>query len=211
MINHQELRIKVCFLVESTYKMEQWGDDIWLMAKRTLESFRETHPFADIEAASVEYKDFGDPDQLSCTFFSGAESFLTTFSDVRMNMQTAQFSPDETTDVAGGVRMVMDSLDWSGADIKLLYHIGVSPSHGRRFHNGLADRFLNGDPRGFNVLEDMRTLALMGIHYMFLRISPDTDTMLHVFRQVYVGPRFEVSEFEDEFSQSSDEPDSAGE
>lgn len=209
----QEFRIKVCFLVESTYRMDGWADHIWEFAEDTLKDLQKKHPYADIEAASVEYKDYGDPDQVSCTLFTDVTTFLTVFSELRLNMNIAQFNQDEAEDVAGGLHAAANTLNWRDADVKLLYHIGMSPCHGAQFHDeSISDNYPAGDPQGLDPLHELQLLVAAGVQYWFVRISSDTDIMVDQFQAAYGDGVFYVMDVpdEDETSQS-DGPDSVGE
>jgi hypothetical protein len=50
------------------------------------------------------------------------------------------------------------------------------------------DKYPGGDPFGRNLLDDIHTLSLHRVHYMFVRISGRVDTMLEAFHQVYQEP-----------------------
>lgn len=42
---------------------------------------------------------------------------------------------DEAEDVLGGMQQALTELDWSGARVKVLFHVGDSPHHGALFHD----------------------------------------------------------------------------
>lgn len=194
------LKIKLAFLIETTSAMTDCLEDVTYEIESILNQIKFYNPTADIQVASVCYRDYRDSDQLGFQSFCSPEKFMELLEEESLYDQScvASFSPDDVADVAGGLRVLRTGLDWENADIRLLHHFAISPPHGEKFHNSKRhDSFPQGDPNGLNPLEDMYEFSRDIFHYTFHRIDSEVDTMLEQFDQVYTGPgKFEVKQLE---------------
>lgn len=184
------LKIKLCFVVETTFKMTDYLQDVQDNMADVLDYVCRTNPDADIEVAAVYYRDYNDADRICSTFFTTPEKFLSHDPNLVEESKVFWWSENDAADVALGLNEVRNVGDWSDADVKLLYHYGVSPAHGRQFHGpGISDLFPEGCKMGLDLLALVRRFTEESFTYTFFRITPAVDLMLALFREVYsTGP-----------------------
>jgi hypothetical protein len=87
---------------------------------------------------------------------------------------------EEPEDVLGGLNAAMTKMTWRDG-IRVIFHIGDAPPHGRLFSN-LRDDYPDGDPTGLtaeNVLEKMRSAET---YYFFVKLTNKTDEMIRIFK-----------------------------
>jgi hypothetical protein len=146
-------------------------------------------PSAEVIPSAVLYRDVDDPDNCVLYPFMPASDFLEHFPNLERESQVACFSKSDAADVAGAVHCARH-LDWSDATVSLVVHCGITPPHGRMFNDveDRYDQYPGEDPFGNNLLDDMKELSKMRVHYMFVRISERVDTMLELMHQVYDLP-----------------------
>jgi hypothetical protein len=191
------MKIKICFIVETTYSMASYLHDVQYSMEETLNGIRFYNPNADISVALVTYRGFNDPDQIGIRDWRSDEEFWDNWTDLKDDSLVAWFSETETADVAGGVNNAV-SLDWSEANTRLVFHYGISVAHGDKFHGpDIYDRFPKGDPRGYDLLADVYTFSYMSCEYTFFRIDSRVDTMLTLMDEAYtMGGKFVVEQLE---------------
>ena len=66
-------------------------------------------------------------------------------------------------------------LSESQSTTKLVVLLGDAPAHGRKFHNGVRDRFEDGDPNGRDPCEYMERFARHHVDFSFVQINSSTD------------------------------------
>jgi len=182
------LNIKICFVVETTFKMTPYLRDVQASMDDIVDDICFRNPHAHIQVGAIYYRDYNDADRIGFTDFLSVEGFFNLPIDLEDESRTWYWSENDTADVALGLSKV-NSLSWDDADEKLIFHYGVSPAHGRQFYGpGVSDLFPHGCPSGHNLLGIVHQLSVDGFDYMFLRISPIVDTMLSLFHEVYTGP-----------------------
>ena len=86
---------------------------------------------------------------------------------------------DECEDVFGGLEEVLN-LSWINMT-RVLFHIGDSPCHGRRFYVSAHDDYPEGDINGLNITDLMKKLSSLKIHYYFAEINASTQKMIAEF------------------------------
>lgn len=204
----RKMKIKLCFLVETSCKMATHIDNVQDNIRELLNYIHFYNPDSEILATLVTYYDSNHGTRISATNWTSYEEFWD-------NMEDLDYMPcpndNDTEDVAGGVNFVLEGLDWSNAESYQVFHYGISPAYGVNFHEpGLVDRYPEGHPQGKNLLADMYRLSCLPCDYTFFRISPLVDTMLCLMDESYTGgARFVVEDLVT-YSYIS-EPDSEGE
>jgi hypothetical protein len=202
------MKIKMCFVIETTYKMTPYLYDVQCDMEHVLHRVRFYNPHAEVLVAAVTYRDYKDCDQTGVRDWISADNFWEFWEDLEQESRTAWFNENDAADVAGGVNCALN-LDWSNANVRLVFHYGISPAHGRQFCGlGVHDNYPDGDPNGKDLLRDMYAFSWMPCDYTFYRITPMVDTMLSLMDEAYTGGgKFKVENLDVSDSYIS-EPDS---
>ena len=205
------LKVKLCFLVETTFKMTNYLQDVQSGIDNIINQIRFYNPGASVLVSSICYRDHKDCEALTYMGFMTPEEYWSFPMDIVSESRVAWFSEVDTADVAGAIDAVK-SFNWSDADVRAIYHFGISPAHGVQFHGPeVSDQFPKGDPDGNDPLRDMHEFSVRGFDYTFFRITPAVDTMLEQFDTSYTGPgKFDVQAL-DTFTTYISEPDSEAE
>ena len=181
--------VKLCFVMDCTASMEPWLRTARNEILNIIDYAEAKHPQADIEVAFVGYRDHGDHSRIMIHNFSDVPDLVNYLHGV-----VAKGGDDAAEDVAGALRQA-HTLNWSRADLCLLYHLADAPAHGLRYHDeDVSDNYPEGDPLGLDPASLLRQFAREGFHYTFVRITHHTDKMVDLFEAAYrKGPgRFAV-------------------
>jgi hypothetical protein len=174
------LAVKLCFIMDCTASMEPWIRTARTEVLAIIKSVEEKHPHADIQVAFVGYRDHGDDERILLHTFSDVPSLYAYLHTV-----VAKGGDDAAEDVAGAFRQAQ-ALNWTRADLCLLYHIADAPAHGLLYHNeDVSDNYPEGDPFGLDPATTLRQFSTDGVHYTFVRITRHTDIMLDRFERAY--------------------------
>ena len=200
--------IKICFVVETTFKMTSYLADVQASMDDIVDDLTFHNSDADVLVGAVYYRDHKDADDVTSTPFMSVNDFFSLPVDLTDESRVWWKNENDAANVAVGLHTV-SRLDWSGADVKLIFHYGISPAHGSQFHGAeVSDLFPGGCPEGFDLLAIMHEFSLQSFDYTFYRITGAVDTMLEQFDQVYTGPgTFQVENL-DIIDPYTSEPDS---
>lgn len=202
------MKIKICFVVETTFKMTPYLRDVQESIGSIIHQIRFYNREANILLTMVNYRDYKDCEQLQVTSWLTEREFYDEWENLEQNSRVAWFSENDTADVAGGVNCAAN-LDWSDADSRLVFHYGISPAHGVAFHSpDLSDRYPKGDPNGVDLLKDVHALSCVPCDYTFFRINSMVDTMLSLMDESYTGGGVFRTEDLDLTDSYTSEPDS---
>lgn len=200
--------IRICFVIETTFKMTSYLRDVQAHMDEVVDDICFRNSLSNVQVGAVYYRDYNDSDRIGFTDFMSPNDFFNLPLDLESESKTWYWSENDTADVALGLKTV-NSLNWDDADIKLIFHYGVSPAHGRQFYGpDVSDMFPEGCPSKHNLLELVHQFSEERFNYTFMRITAVVDTMLSLFHEVYTGPgKFEVYDLDITESYTS-EPDS---
>jgi hypothetical protein len=174
--------------MDCTASMEPWIYQAKTRMVELVDRVLDQHPAASVLVSFVGYRDYGDEQQIiEFPFRSPAD----TMAAIR-NVQ-ADGGDDEAEDVAHAMFRTLHQ-DWSGADVKIVFHIADAPAHGEVFHSlHVSDRYPRGDPHGLDPRDFVEKLSFLNVHYTFVRIHESTDTMVEHFHNCYTqGGTFRV-------------------
>lgn len=202
------MKVKICFVVETTFKMTPYLRDVQASMDRVVDNIYLRSEYDDIEVGAVYYRDYNDASRISFTEFMPASEFFNLPLDLVDDSRAWYWSENDTADVALGLKEIT-KMEWDDAHVKLIFHYGVSPAHGRQFYgHGVTDRFPEGCPSKVDLLALVHEFSMQSFDYTFFRSTPVIDTMLSLFDEVYTGPgKFEVCDLDTTESYTS-EPDS---
>jgi hypothetical protein len=159
--------------------------DPWIYQAKTrmvvlMDHVRTEHPEANILVSFVGYRDYGDENQMVVIPFQSPSETMDAIRKI-----DAEGGDDQAEDVAHGLSRVV-SQDWSGSDVKIVFHIADAPAHGLAFHDlHVSDRFPRGDPHGLDPRDFVEKMSFLDIQYTFVRIDKSTDTMIDLFHNCY--------------------------
>ncbi|CAG8520005.1 17860_t:CDS:1 [Funneliformis caledonium] len=136
-------------------------------------------PSIKIRVGFCGYRDYCD----------GADRLLIfPFTDSCMNLENdlstvlAMGGGDIPEDVLGGLDAAVNQMTWQNK-IRVLFHVGDAPPHGRRF-TSMTEDYPEGDPNHLtaeNVLEKMQS---ENIFYFFGKINNLTEKMVNIFHSI---------------------------
>lgn len=121
----------MCFLLDITGSMDPQKDAVVEKIFDIVNRSNFVFPEVALHVGFVGYRDVEDSQQFEVI------PFTENRNDFEERLRTIQCSGggDEAEDVLGGMNHALNSLDWSGANIKVMFHIGDSPHHGSLFHD----------------------------------------------------------------------------
>ena len=143
---------------------------------------------AALQIAFIGYRDYGDEHPLVVVPFQSPADTMRHIQRIE-----AVGGDDRAEDVAHGLEAALHQ-DWSGADVKIVFHIADAPAHGLEFHTvHVSDRFPRGDPDGFDPRDFVERMSFLDIDFTFVRIDPCTDRMIEVLHKCYThGGTFNI-------------------
>jgi hypothetical protein len=107
-----------------------------------------------LRVAFVAYRDYEDDSVTEkCEFTDQLSTFTQALSKV-----DAIGGGDVAEDVFSGLQSIA-SLNWTSQN-RLLFHIADAPCHGCRFHNGVTDKFPQGDKFGRRIEDLLSSLRM---------------------------------------------------
>ena len=164
MVNNlrETVSLDLAFLVDCTCSMGPYLNAIKVNIINFARQIRSMHGEMSFRLAFVGYRDYYEESKRLAVFhFNSDEAAFEHF----VAEQKEGNGHDYPEDVLGGMNMV-DRLDWQSA-VRVLYHIGDAPCHGKRFHEGLRDDYPDGDPNGLKPETILPSLVSKNILYFF--------------------------------------------
>jgi hypothetical protein len=176
-------RVKLAFVLDCTASMGPWIEEAKTKIGTIVQDTLKDHNQATFQVGLVAYRDYGDETPLRVLEFTTPENVMLALQPI-----VAEGGDDTAEDVARAFYHTM-TLDWSNADIRMVFHITDAPAHGRMFHAvNISDRFPEGDPETLDPRNQLRSMCEQGFHYTFVKITSATDKMLDVFGSVWSSP-----------------------
>ena len=178
MIISENENIEFCFLVDCTKSMSTFLNEIKNFISEISRKLKIY--FDNIKIAFIGYRHYDPTRTITITVLSFAKDISqlqTHISQIKCEKTDHQFG-----DVFGGIEGVIN-LNWNNKTRKILFHIGCTPCHGRRFHNEGFDNFPDGDPRGLNISKWIKKLISLNIQYYFCAINMSTFKMIDEFNK----------------------------
>lgn len=175
--------VDLCFLVDCTGSMDSYINEVKNKIQDLVTECKATFADLVLKVAFVGYRDHCDG-SLRTTILK----FTPEISDFKTFVGGIKASGggDAAEDIFGGLEEV-NKLPWS-APTRILFHVADAPCHGRRFHDGVLDDYLNGDPRGLRAEDLLNNLEQHRVKYWFAKLADTTDKMVQVFRSILKDP-----------------------
>ncbi len=150
-------------------------------AKQTLNSIitnvKNTHPGIQVRVAFVGYRDFRDKNHFSIQQFTTDINLVRNF----IHSQNAGGGGDQCEDVTGGLKETLD-LDWR-SKTKISFLICDAPTHGKQYHNGAGDNYLNGSPNKLSLEELMKEFSDKKIHFTGIKLNNSVTKMFDIMKR----------------------------
>jgi len=176
-------RVKLAFVLDCTASMGPWIEEAKTKMGTIVQDVLKEHNHVTFQVGLIAYRDYGDESPLRVLEFTTPENVMLALQPI-----VAEGGDDIAEDVARAFYHTM-ALDWSDADIRMVFHITDAPPHGLAFHNlNVSDRYPEGDPEGLDPRNQLRSMCQQGFHYTFVKITSATDKMLDVFGSVWSSP-----------------------
>jgi hypothetical protein len=176
-------RVKLAFVLDCTASMGPWIEEAKTKIGNIVQDTLKDHNHATFQVGLVAYRDYDDESPLRVLDFTTSDNVMAALQSV-----SAEGGGDTAEDVARAFYHTM-ALDWSNADIRMVFHITDAPAHGHMYHAAnVSDRFPGGDPEGIDPRNHIRSMCEQGFHYTFVKITSATDKMLDVFHSVWSSP-----------------------
>ena len=181
--------VDVCIVMDATTNMEKYiqgmANSIEKVASNFIPSDNQ-HPrvLSKLRIACIAYRDHNYQKHIETFEFCEDVKQLKAFlSQLTTGNEYGGADPPE--DVLGGLWRAK-YLSWSpNAGVKLMFHVGDRPPHGKQFHQGsMFDNFPNGHPDDQPVENIFKWLKDENINYAFGKISDSTDKMIEIFREL---------------------------
>jgi hypothetical protein len=124
---------KVAFLMDVTGSMDTECNAVKSKILDIVDEMYREFPGVAISLAFYGYRDVGERPVI-VPFTTDSVYFQKEVIDG----VTCSGGGDEAEDVLGGLDSALTSLDWSNANVRLLFHVADSPHHGRQFHDSMG-------------------------------------------------------------------------
>lgn len=182
------INVKVCFVMDCTASMGPWIRQAKTKMVEIVEDVRKQHPNTNILVGFVGYRDYGDEEQHIVIPFQPAQATMNDIQPIQ-----PEGGDDEAEDVAHALQRAL-YMDWSDAQVKIVFHIADAPAHGSDFHGiRVSDRYPLGDPHGLDPRDIVEKMSFLNMDFRFVKINETTDTMIDCFHNCYAqGGTFSV-------------------
>ncbi|RHZ65930.1 hypothetical protein Glove_310g22 [Diversispora epigaea] len=175
------MKVDLCYVLDCTGSMSNHIAAAKDCILQVMEYINNTNPCIRVQFGFCGYRDH-------CDIYNNSRlqvfDFTNSYQEFRNNLSTvpADGGGDFPEDVLGGLDAAITKMTWRGGT-RVILHIGDAPPHGRRFYYG-DDKYPDGDPYGLTAESVLEKMQLNEIHYFFGKITPETDTMIQVFRSI---------------------------
>ena len=179
----------VCFVVDATSSMKKHIEGVKKSIKELVGHFRKTmipgksqsSVLDKLRLACIAYRDHNFKNPFDIFQFSEDANKFDKFLN-QLSTESAHGS-DPPEDVLGGLWKAK-SLPWSAdSGVRLIFHIGDYPPHGKQFHDGsMNDNYPSGHPSDQPVEKIFKWMEDESINYCFGKITNYTNKMIAIFK-----------------------------
>ena len=183
----------VCFIIDATGSMSGHINGVKNSISKLVKEFKapiipekpESSPLEKLRLSCIAYRDHGDSKRFEVFSFSEDVSQFEIF----LGKLEATGGDDGPEDVLGGLWKAK-SLPWSAdSGVRLIFHIGDCPPHGKQFHDGsMGDSYPSGHPSDPSVDAIFSWMKDENIYYCFGKITKYTDKMISIFQSKCWAP-----------------------
>lgn len=175
-------KVDLCFLVDCTKSMKDYIHETKSLINRLINRLDSKYKSIEFRCAFIGYRDHDYAERIVKFSFSKDISAFTSF----VNNIKIPGGEDKCEDVFGGLEEIT-KLEWESMT-RIIFHIGDSPCHGRRFYDEgdrtITDKYRNGDPRGLDINNLLKKVVELNISYYFGEVDTNTRKMIDEFNKV---------------------------
>eukprot|EP00466_Bigelowiella_natans_P010768 jgi/Bigna1/88890/estExt_fgenesh1_pg.C_400015 len=181
-----EEKLDLCFICDITGSMCSYIKAVRKYIEDVIAKVKKLYPKVIVRLAFVGYKDLKDDDQFHVLHFT--DDILKFKNFLERCANKCGGGGDECEDLEGAVNCAK-SLNWSSRARQII-HLADAPTHGRKYHKGCGDNYLDGNPNGLDfptLIEEIRDQK--GVeNYCFCKLNSSTDFMIQVLNKEIQKP-----------------------
>ncbi|CAI2200173.1 9138_t:CDS:1, partial [Funneliformis geosporum] len=110
--------------------------------------------------------------------------FTNSYEDFESDLSSisAMGGGDIPEDVLGGLDAAVNQMTWRNK-IRVIFHVGDAPPHGRRF-TSISDDYPEGDPKNLTAEDVLGRMKSANIFYFFGKVNKLTKNMVNIFHSI---------------------------
>jgi len=188
-VNRQNMRLDILLIVDTTYTMSSYVENLKDGLKEIIKSIRNDFPLTVVKTGFIGYKDFEDL-ELGDDYID----IDLSINDNKLIENIEKIEPDggekEPKDVAGAFKLAIEK-NW-GQGKKLAILITNSPCHGNEYNDSNEDTIQDGykdtnnpDFERKKINEYLKEFIKDNIYLIGYKISDKTNKMYNKFKEFY--------------------------
>ncbi|CAG8591641.1 8012_t:CDS:1 [Funneliformis caledonium] len=173
------MEVDICYVMDCTSSMGSHINAVKACILKVENHMEKMKPSVKIRFGFCGYRDYCDGAN-RLQIFPFTESYVQLERDLSNCLATG--GGDSPKDVLGGLNVAVNQMSWRN-EIRIIFHIGGYPPHGRRYKFN-DDDYPNGDPNGLTAESVLGEMKSKNIFYFFGKITNFTNEMVNIFRSI---------------------------
>ena len=183
--NKDNMRLDILLIVDTTYTMSSYLDNLKDDLKSIIESINDKFPLSVVKTGFIGYKDFDDlelgDDYINIDFSINYYQLIKKIKEIQ-----ADGGEKDPKDVAGAFKLALEK-EW-GPGKKMAILITNSPCHGKEYNDNddkIPDGYNNPDFERKKINDYLEEFIEKKIYLIGYKISDKTNMMYKKFREFY--------------------------
>ena len=183
--NKDNMRLDILLIVDTTYTMSSYLDNLKDDLKSIIESINDKFPLSVVKTGFIGYKDFDDlelgDDYINIDFSINYNQLIKKIKEIQ-----ADGGEKDPKDVAGAFKLALEK-KW-GPGKKMAILITNSPCHGEEYNDNddkIPDGYNNPDFERKKINDYLEEFITKKIYLIGYKISDKTNMMYKKFREFY--------------------------
>lgn len=183
--NKDNMRLDILLIVDTTYTMSSYLDNLKDDLKSIIESINDKFPLSVVKTGFIGYKDFDDlelgDDYINIDFSINYYQLIKKIKEIQ-----ADGGEKDPKDVAGAFKLALEK-EW-GPGKKMAILITNSPCHGKEYNDNddkIPDGYNNPDFERKKINDYLEEFITKKIYLIGYKISDKTNKMYTKFREFY--------------------------
>ena len=183
--NKDNMRLDILLIVDTTYTMSSYLDNLKDDLKSIIESINDKFPLSVVKTGFIGYKDFDDlelgDDYINIDFSINYNQLIKKIKEIQ-----ADGGEKDPKDVAGALKLALEK-KW-GPGKKMAILITNSPCHGKEYNDNddkIPDGYNNQDFERKKINDYLEEFIEKKIYLIGYKISDKTNMMYKKFREFY--------------------------
>ena len=183
--NKDNMRLDILLIVDTTYTMSSYLDNLKDDLKSIIESINDKFPLSVVKTGFIGYKDFDDlelgDDYINIDFSINYNQLIKKIKEIQ-----ADGGEKDPKDVAGAFKLALEK-EW-GPGKKMAILITNSPCHGKEYNDNddkIPDGYNNPDFERKKINDYLEEFIEKKIYLIGYKISDKTNMMYKKFREFY--------------------------